>query len=81
MGSAVLGWLTTVLVEMGRGADRRETGDGRQLASGRVSALLALSFPGETQVGQGSPANFGSSLGAWPVRIPPGERQGFTANS
>src|SRR5438270_12156621 len=45
LGSAVFGRLATVLVEVGGSADCRETRDGRELASCRVSPLLALSFP------------------------------------
>src|SRR5438046_3713015 len=44
MGSAVLGCVATLLVEMGRGVNPRETGDGSELASRRVSPLLGLSF-------------------------------------
>src|SRR5215471_20344782 len=44
MGSAVLDCVATLLDMMGGGPDRRKTGDSGELASSRVSPLLALSF-------------------------------------
>ena len=71
MGSAVLGCVATLLVEMGRGVNPRETGDGSELASRRVSPLLD---------GQELPPISVRLFVAWPARIPSGEHPGFMAN-
>ena len=72
MGSSVLGSPATRLVALGGGVSGGEVGDRRPLASCRISALLALAFPGEGE-GQaqdwfpGSPTHRADGEG-----VPPG---------